>query len=88
MPSRGIYCYMLQRLQCTDVKCIEECLVLHGAVYTLKLHTLRIYSATQEYNVVLCCIMIKVAVEGCLVLFKGGGEGHIGVRIRGVYSTM
>ena len=29
---------MLQRLQCTDVQCIEECLVLHGAVYTLKLH--------------------------------------------------
>ena len=42
-----------------------------------------IYSATQGYNVVLCCIMIKVAVEGCILLFKGGGEGHIGVRIGG-----
>ena len=35
--------------------------------------------------------MIKVAVEGCLVLMKGGGErgeGHIGVCIRGIYFTM
>ena len=47
-----------------------------------------IYGATQGYNVVLCCKMIKVEVEGCIMLMKGGGEGHIGVRIRGVYSTM
>ena len=47
---------------------------------------LRIYSATQGHNVVLCCIMIKVAREGCILLFKGGGQGHIDVRIR-VYST-
>ena len=33
---------------------------------------LRIYSVTQGFNVVLCCIMIKVAVEGCIVVFKGG----------------
>ena len=57
------------------------CDALHG--YCI----LRIYSATQAHNVVLCCIMIKVAVEGCILLFKGGGEGHIDVRIRGVYST-
>ena len=48
---------------------------------------LRIYSATQGYNVVLCCIILKVAIKGCIVLFRGGGEGHIGVRIRGVCST-
>ena len=49
---------------------------------------LRIYSAIQGYNVVLCCIMIKVAVEGCILLLKGGEEGHIDVRFQGVYSTM
>ena len=31
--------------------------------------------------------MIKVAVEGCILVLKGGGEGHMGVCIR-VYSTM
>ena len=49
---------------------------------------LRIYSATQGYNVVLCCIIIKVAVEGCILLLKGGGKGHIGVCFQRVYSTM
>ena len=48
---------------------------------------LRIYSATQGCNVVLFCIMIKVKVEGCVMPLKEGGEGHIGVRIRGIYST-
>ena len=33
---------------------------------------LRIYSVTQGFNVVLCCIMIKVAVEGCILVLKGG----------------
>ena len=32
--------------------------------------------------------MINFLEEECLLLFKGEGEGHIGVRIRGVYSTM
>ena len=48
-----------------------------------------IYGATQGYNVAWCCIMIKVEVEGCTMPLKGGGgEEHIGVRIRGVYLTM
>ena len=34
-----------------------------------------IYGATQGYNVVLCCRMIKVEVEGCIMLMKGGGRG-------------
>ena len=34
-----------------------------------------IYGATQGYNVVLCCIMIKVEVEGYKMLMKGGGRG-------------
>ena len=33
---------------------------------------LRIYSATQGYNVVLCCMMIKLAVEGCIGTGKRG----------------
>ena len=37
--------------------------------------SLRINSATQGYNVALCCLMIKVAAEGCIVLLKGGGRG-------------
>ena len=37
---------------------------------------LRIYGATQGYSVVLCCIMMKIVVGGCLVLLKEGGEGH------------
>ena len=32
----------------------------------------------QGYNVLLCCIMIKVAVGECLVLLKGGGRGAYG----------
>ena len=63
-----------------NVKC---CMVLYIDLNCI----LRIYSATRGHNVVLCCIMIKVAVEGCILLFKGGGQGHIDVRIRGVYST-
>ena len=47
-----------------------------------------IYGATQGYNVAWCCIMIKVEVEGCIMPLKGGREGHISVRIRGVYSTI
>ena len=27
---------------------------------------LRIYSATQGYNVVLCCMMVKLAAQGCI----------------------
>ena len=45
---------------------------------------LRIYSATQGFNVVLCCIMIKVAVEGCILVFKGGGREAYGR----VYSSL
>ena len=36
---------------------------------------LRIYSATPGYNVVLCCIMINVTIEGCITPLKGGGRG-------------
>ena len=36
---------------------------------------LRIYSATQGCNVVLCCIIIKVKVEGCVIPLKGEGRG-------------
>ena len=36
---------------------------------------LRIYSATQGCNVVLCCIIIKVKVEGSVMPLKGGGRG-------------
>ena len=43
--------------------------------------SLRINSATQGYNVVLCCL---IAAEGCIVLLKGGGRGAYR-RIRGVY---
>ena len=67
--------------------------MLTGSTYCCEaLHSycnLRIYSATQGYSVVLFCIMINVEVEGCIMPLKGGGgEEHIGVRIRGVYSTM
>ena len=44
--------------------------------------SLRINSATQGYNVVLCCLMI--AAEGCIVPLKEGGTGAYR-RIRGVY---
>ena len=47
-----------------------------------------ICGATQGYNVVLCCRMIKVEVEGYKMLMKGGREGHMGVRIPGVFHTM
>ena len=70
---------------------VEGSIVLFRGSYCCDaLHSyfiLRIYSATQGYNVVLCCIILKVAIKGCIVLFRGGGEGHIGVRIRGVCST-
>ena len=66
---------------------VEGSIVLFRGSYCCDaLHSyfiLRIYSATQGYNVVLCCIILKVAIKGCIVLFRGGGEGHIGVRIRG-----
>ena len=39
---------------------------------------LRIYSVTQGFNVVLCCIMIKIEVEGCILVLKGGGRGAYG----------
>ena len=70
---------------------VEGSIVLFRGSYCCDaLHSyfiLRIYSATQGYNVVLCCIILKVAIKGCIVLFRGGGEGHIGVLIRGVCST-
>ena len=47
-----------------NVKC---CMVLYIDLNCI----LRIYSATQGYNVLLCCIMIKVAVGECLVLWRG-----------------
>ena len=47
-----------------NVKC---CMVLYIDLNCI----LRIYSATQGYNVLLCCIMIKVAVGDCLVLWRG-----------------
>ena len=37
---------------------------------------LRIYSATQGYNVLLCCIILKVAIKGCIVLL---GEEERGI---------
>ena len=37
--------------------------------------SLRINRTTQGYIVVLCCIMIKVAVEVFIVLLKGGERG-------------
>ena len=52
-----------------NVKC---CMVLYIDLTRI----LRIYGATQGHNVVLCCIMIKIVVGGCLVLLKEGGEGH------------
>ena len=52
-----------------NVKC---CMVLYIDLNCI----LRIYGATQGYNVVLCCIMMKIVVGGCLVLLKEGGEGH------------
>ena len=54
-----------------NVKC---CMVLYIDLNCI----LRIYSATQGYNVLLCFIMIKVAVGECLVLLKGGGRGAYG----------
>ena len=43
-----------------------------------------IYGATQGYNVVLCCRMIKVEVEGCIMPLKGGGGGAY----RRTYSSL
>ena len=43
---------------------------------------LRIYGATQGYNVVLCCIMIKIVVGGCLVLLKEGERGNGDMEIK------
>ena len=48
---------------------------------------LTVHAFFRPVMVVLCCIILKVAINGCIVLFRGGGEGHIGVRIRGVCST-
>ena len=70
---------------------VEGSIVLFRGSYCCDaLHSyfiLRIYSATQGYNVELCCIILKVAIKGCIVLFRGEGERHIGVRFRGVCST-
>ena len=53
--------------------------MLTGSTYCCEvLHSycnIRIYSATQGYNVVLFCIMINVEVEGCIMPLKGGGGG-------------
>lgn len=57
--------------------------VQYGMVLYVDLNcSLRINSATQGYNVVLCCLMI--AAEGYIVLLKGEGRGAYR-RIRGVY---
>ena len=53
--------------------------MLTGSTYCCEaLHSycnIRIYSATQGYNVVLFCIMINVEVEACIMPLKGGGGG-------------
>ena len=51
---------------------VKRCMVLFIDLNCI----LRIYGATQGYSVVLCCIMMKIVVGGCLVLLKEGGEGH------------
>ena len=54
--------------------------VLRNVYYGMVLYvdfscSLRINRTTQRYIVVLCCIMIKVAVEVFIVLLKGGERG-------------
>ena len=55
---------------------VEGSIVLSRGTYCCEAlssyRILRIYSATQGYNVVLCCMKIKLAVQGCIGTGKRG----------------